>query len=130
MDRTTQSSQNQTRLDTHSLDGMRNETGGDKVTNTTNMTRVFNFTLYAHWTVNNYTITFDYGNGTNTSTEFKYNETIIYPENLTREGYTFSEWDPKPERMPANDTTHYMHNWQSTTTQCSLMQTEALLFLH
>ena len=61
--------------------------------------------FYAHWAINNYTITFDFGNGTNTSTEFKYNETIIYPENITREGYTFNEWDPKPETMPVNDTT-------------------------
>ena len=64
-----------------------------------------NVVFTAQWTVNNYNITFDYGNGTSTSTEFKYNETIIYPTSLTREGYTFVEWDPKPERMSAEDTT-------------------------
>ena len=39
------------------------------------------------------------------STKATYNETINYPENLTREGYTFIGWEPKPERMPANDIT-------------------------
>ena len=62
-------------------------------------------TLYAHWTINNYTITFDYGNGTVVNKTLKYNDTIVYPKNLTREDFVFSGWKPKPERMPANDTT-------------------------
>ena len=65
---------------------MRNETGGDKVTNTTNMTRVFDFTLYAQWTINNYTLTFDFGNGTVDSKTLKYNETINYPTDLVKRG--------------------------------------------
>ena len=56
-------------------------------------------TLYGRWS---YVLTFDFGNGTIVeSTTLKYNETIIYPENLTREGCVFSGWNPKPERMPA-----------------------------
>ena len=61
-----------------------------------------NVIVVAQWTINNYTITFDYGNGTNTTTELIYNETIIYPTDMTREGYTFNGWEPKPERMPAH----------------------------
>ena len=81
-----------------------NETGGNQVTNTTIVKTPNNHTLYAHWAINNYIITFNYGNGTVDSKTLKYNETIIYPENLTREGYTFNGWEPKPERMPADDT--------------------------
>ena len=57
------------------------------------------------WAINNYTLTFDFGNGTVVNKTFNYNETIIYPTNLTREGFTFKGWKPKQERMPANDTT-------------------------
>ena len=82
------------------------ENGGIEITNmtTANIT-ADNHTLYAQWTINNYTLTFDYGNGTADNKTLKYNETIVYPENLTREGCAFSGWKPKPERMPANDTT-------------------------
>ena len=51
------------------------------------------------------TLAFDYGNGTIANETLKYNETIDYPENLKREGYTFNGWNPRPERMPAHDTT-------------------------
>ena len=54
--------------------------------------------------MNNYTITFDYGNGTVVNETLIFNGTIVYPKNLTREGYTIIGWKPKPERMPENDT--------------------------
>ena len=78
---------------------------GEKVTENDTVTKEFDHTLYAQWTANNYTLTFDFGNGTVVNGRFTYNETIIYPKNLTREGCAFSGWKPKPERMPANDTT-------------------------
>ena len=80
--------------------------GGIEVTNetTANIT-ADNHTLYAQWTANNYTLTFDYGNGTVDNETLNYNETIIYPKNITRKGYFFIRWDLRPERMPANDTT-------------------------
>ena len=55
------------------------ENGGIEITNktTANIT-ASNHTLYAHWTINNYTITFDYGNGTVVSKTYEYNEVIIY----------------------------------------------------
>ena len=79
---------------------------GEKVTENDTVKNIFDHTLYAHWTINSYyTIIFDFGNGTVVSTTLKYDDTINYPENPTREGYAFNGWDPKPERMPANDTT-------------------------
>ena len=82
------------------------ENGGSEVTNetTANIT-ADNHTLYAQWTINNYTLTFDFGNGTVVNETLKYNETIVYPKNLTREECVFSGWKPKPDRMSANDTT-------------------------
>ena len=61
-------------------------------------------TIAAHWAINSYTVTFDYGNRTIVNETYEYNETIIYPMNLTREGYVFNGWEPKPERIPAEDT--------------------------
>ena len=78
---------------------------GEKVTEDDIMKNIFDHTLYAQWTVNNYTMTFDFGNETVVNKTLSYNETIIYPENNTREGFVFNGWNPKPERMPANDTT-------------------------
>ena len=78
---------------------------GENVTEDDSVTKGFNHTLYAHWTANNYTIAFDFGNGTVVNETLKYNETIIYPDNLTREECVFSGWKPKPKTMPANDTT-------------------------
>ena len=64
-----------------------------------------NLTLYAKWTPNKYTITFDFGNGTVNSVVLGFNETIEYPEEMTRVGFTFAGWVPKPEAMPAENIT-------------------------
>ena len=48
--------------------------------------------LYAAWTVRNFSLTFDYDNGTALEVWFMYGETIKYPPEPTRPGYTFSEW--------------------------------------
>ena len=62
--------------------------------------------LYAAWTINNYTITFIFNNGTeNVMRIFNFNETIVYPEDPTKKGHTFNGWSPRPERMPAMDVT-------------------------
>ena len=50
-------------------------------------------TLYAHWEDGNYTVKFDYGNGTVTEETYKHNEDIRYPENVVREGFEFLGWD-------------------------------------
>ena len=57
---------------------------GEEVTENDNVKNTFDHTLYAQWTINNYTITFDFGNGTVVNATLKYNETINYPVNLTR----------------------------------------------
>ena len=63
-------------------------------------------TLYAQWSINNYTITFIFNNGKeNEVRTLNFNETIVYPENLTKEGYIFNGWSPKPVGMPAEDIT-------------------------
>ena len=63
-------------------------------------------TVTAQWTINNYTITFVFNNGTENEVRvLNYNETIAYPEDPTKDGYTFNGWSPKPVRMPAKDVT-------------------------
>ncbi len=52
-----------------------------------------NITLYAKWTVNQYTITFESNSGTVvTSITDNYNSTVTVPSNPTRTGYTFEGW--------------------------------------
>ena len=58
--------------------------------------------LYAGWKINNYTVTFDFGNGTVVNATFKYNEAIVYPSISEKEGHSL-KWDPNPEAMPARD---------------------------
>lgn len=74
----------------------------DPEENTTDVTE-----LFAQWTVNSYAITFVFDNGESGPEVrvFKFGERIEYPEDLTKEGYTFSGWFPKPERMPARNLT-------------------------
>ena len=63
-------------------------------------------TLYAQWTINSYTITFIFDNGKEDEARtLNFNETIVYPENVTREGYIFNGWSPKSETMPAENIT-------------------------
>ena len=62
-------------------------------------------TITALWIPNNYTLTFDFGNGTIMNETFKYNATITYPENIEREGHIFDGWSNKTDFMPARDIT-------------------------
>ena len=66
--------------------------------------RAENVTLTAQWTINNYTLTFDLGNNVEEKI-LDFNETIEYPENLTRVGYEFLGWNNSITEMPANDLT-------------------------
>ena len=82
------------------------QTGGEEVENTTVVTINSDHTLYAHWAINQYTLTFDFDNGTAPEVRMlDFNEVIIYPEDPVRKGYTFAGWAPQPERMPAEDLT-------------------------
>ena len=59
--------------------------------------------ITALWTINEYEVTFDFGNGTAVKETVQYDEPIKYPEGINKEGYKFSGWKPKPRTMPAND---------------------------
>ena len=64
-------------------------------------------TLYAKWTINQYTITFDADGGSEIAPITQdYGTAITAPEDPTRTGYTFAGWDAEiPETMPAGDMT-------------------------
>jgi uncharacterized repeat protein (TIGR02543 family) len=66
-----------------------------------------NITLYAKWTINQYTITFDTDGGTtiNAITQ-DYDTEVTGPSNPTKEGYTFNGWSLEiPSRIPSEDMT-------------------------
>ena len=66
-----------------------------------------NITLYAKWTANTYTITFDTAGGSEIAPITQdYGTNITAPADPTREGYTFTGWDRDiPETMPAENMT-------------------------
>ena len=72
--------------------------GGTQVTKDTEVTTADNHTLYAHWTANEYTVTFNANGGTVTPAEqtVTYGSTYGELPTLTREGYTFAGWFTNP----------------------------------
>lgn len=64
-------------------------------------------TLYAKWTINQYTITFKPENGDEDTTITQdYDTPVTAPANPTRTGYTFAGWDREiPAKMPAENMT-------------------------
>jgi uncharacterized repeat protein (TIGR02543 family) len=76
-----------------------------------------NLTLYAKWTVNQYTITFETNGGSNiASITGNYGDAVSAPNNPTKEGYTFNGWYANsnltqsttvPTTMPAQNLTIY-----------------------
>ena len=67
--------------------------GGTQVTPNTILTTGQNQTLYAHWTANNYTLTYNNNGGTGcTSKKITYNSTYGTLCTPTRTGYTFQGW--------------------------------------
>ena len=66
-----------------------------------------NETLTAHWTVNQYTITFDSAGGNEVKTITQdYDTAITVPKNPAKEHYTFMGWSPElPKKMPAKNMT-------------------------
>ena len=81
------------------VDGTAWDYASDKVTD--------NITLYAKWTANTYTITFDTAGGSEIAPITQdYGTAIVSPAAPTREGYTFIGWDRDiPEIMPAENMT-------------------------
>ena len=64
-------------------------------------------TLYAKWTINQYTITFNVDGGSEiTPITGDYGTAVTAPANPTKTGYTFAGWDKEiPAAMPAEDVT-------------------------
>ena len=91
----------------HSFSGWFTEEGnGDEVTNETEVNITEAQILYAHWDINNYTLTFNFANDEEDDVRIlTFNEIIEYPENISKIGYTFSKWDSVPGVMPGNDIT-------------------------
>ena len=81
------------------VDGTAWNYASDKVTD--------NITLYAKWTANTYTITFDTAGGSEIAPITQdYGTAITAPADPTREGYTFTGWDTEiPTTMPAENMT-------------------------
>ena len=71
--------------------------------------------LYAGWTVNQYTITFDTNGGSEIAPITQdYGTEITAPDNPTRKGYTFKGWDKEiPKTMPAENIT-ITARWRDT----------------
>ena len=66
-----------------------------------------NYTLYAKWTINKYTVSFDANGGTGSYDSFTVNHgaTVNAPEtNPSREGYTFSGWTTADGKAYSFDT--------------------------
>lgn len=62
-----------------------------------------NLTITAQWVINNYTLSFDYGNGTIVSEIAHFKDAIVYPENVTWKGRIFIGWDNDAAEMPASN---------------------------
>ena len=69
--------------------------GGTKITSSSTVSTASNHTLYAHWTANTYTVTYNVNGGNALSTTTKsvtYNSTYGTLATPTRTGYNFSGW--------------------------------------
>ena len=66
--------------------------GGSKVTGSTVYSTAAATTYYAQWTANSYTVTWDKGDGTSTTTAQTYGEKMTLPSAPARTGYTFGGW--------------------------------------
>ncbi len=84
--------------------------GGTQISASTTVSG--NVTYYAHWTVNQYTMTFNANGGTGgKSGKQDYGSAIVAPT-VTRTGYTFAGWQPAvPETVPASNVT-YTAQWK------------------
>lgn len=81
--------------------------GGTEVTASTTVTTASNHILFARWTANSYTITFDTNGGSSVADITQdFGTAITAPANPTREGYTFTGWSQAvPTTMPSQNLT-------------------------
>ena len=72
---------------------------------------IYKKTYYAHWKLNEYTVTFDANEGVGGKQITQLYGLPLYPPTVTREGYTFDKWEPTPpSTMPGEDAT-YVAQW-------------------
>ena len=101
-------------------------TGGTKITSTTEVTITANQTLYAQWTINQYTLTYNANRGSVSPTSKKVTVGATYGTlpTPTRSNHRFLGWYTAASGgtkvssstvMPASNVTIYAH-WQATTT--------------
>ena len=64
-----------------------------------------NVTITAKWLVKYFALRFDFANGTTLKSDVAFGEKIDYPTDVRKVGHSFVAWDPRPETMPARDTT-------------------------
>ena len=78
--------------------------GGNEITNASEVINV-DHTLYARWSINNYTIRFIFDNGTAPEVRvLDFDTPINYPEEIERTGYSFVEWDTENvTKVPDHD---------------------------
>jgi uncharacterized repeat protein (TIGR02543 family) len=81
---------------------------GTNYTADTIYTVVGDTTLYAQWTIKQYTLTFDSAGGSAIEAITQdYDTTITPPADPTKTGYSFNDWNPAlPATMPASNETH------------------------
>lgn len=73
-----------------------------------------NITLYAVWEIKFYQITFlDYDKSIIQQDKLEYNSKIILPENPTRKGYTFKNWDKELSTVKENLTIKALYDIDS-----------------
>ena len=83
--------------------------GGEKINASTKV--MGNVTYYAHWTINQYKVTFDANGGTGGKTVTQDYGTSLAAPTVTRTGYTFAGWSPTvPATVPAANAT-YTAKW-------------------
>lgn len=68
------------------------ETGGSQVTDSTTYTTAGPSTYYARWEADQYTITWDLGDGRTETTQQTYGEKLGLPTQPLKDGYTFLGW--------------------------------------
>ena len=88
-----------------------------------------NLTLYAKWTINQYTITFETNGGSSiASITGDYGDAVSVPSDPTREGYTFNGWyadvnlteaTTVPNTIPSENQSFYS-KWQAKTLSLSM----------
>ena len=97
------------------------EFSGTEVTSETIMSKESDHNVYAHWTLNNYTLTINPNGGTYNSSTSNTTMTVQYGKtqtiaNPTRTGYVFNGWTVSGENSSMNGTTFTMGGANATLT--------------